>query len=268
VRTISATARQISATNLGGRLRLDGPDDEFRELAATLDDLLARLEASFDSQRRFVANASHELRTPLTLDRALLERALRHPSPTHGLRRATCQRLLASSQDQDRLIDAPLTLARSEAGLSTELDAGHAGLRIQTEIGPAAVSGDPRLAERLVRNLVDNAIRYNQPAGLVNITTRTCSGRAVLAVSNTGPVVDHESYPRIAREVPELPARPHVAAEDVDCARFGVVPETDGIVLRCSLAVHGREPPEQNPGPHPQSQQEETHCLKRRSTRR
>ena len=119
VRTISATARQISATNLGERLRLDGPDDEFRELAATLDDLLARLEASFDSQRRFVANASHELRTPLTLDRALLERALRHPSPTHGLWRATCQRLLASSQDQDRLIDALLTLARSEAGLST-----------------------------------------------------------------------------------------------------------------------------------------------------
>jgi signal transduction histidine kinase len=81
VRTISATARHISARNLHERLRLDGPDDEFRELAATLDDLFKRLEASFESQRRFVASASHELRTPLTLDRALLERALRQCAP-------------------------------------------------------------------------------------------------------------------------------------------------------------------------------------------
>jgi signal transduction histidine kinase len=206
VRTISATARQISASNLNERLSLDGPDDEFRELAATLDDLLGRLEASFDSQRRFVANASHELRTPLTLDRALLERALGHPEPTPALWRATCERLLASSQHQDRLIDALLTLARSEAGLSTcqafELstaidtvlldpgfDPGHRELDITTRIGPAAVSGDPRLAERLVRNLVDNAIRYNQPAGSIDICTATRTGRAVLAIANTGPVI-------------------------------------------------------------------------------
>jgi signal transduction histidine kinase len=206
VRTISATARQIGASNLDERLSLDGPDDEFRELAATLDGLLERLEASFDSQRRFVANASHELRTPLTLDRALLERALRHPEPTQALWRATCERLLVSSQQQDRMIDALLALARSEGGVSrresfelssiidsvllgAELDTGNMGLHIQTEIGHAQVSGDPRLVERLVRNLVDNAIRYNQPSGRVAIEASTQSGHAVLVVSNTGPAI-------------------------------------------------------------------------------
>jgi signal transduction histidine kinase len=203
VRTISTAARQIGASNLNKRLSLDGPDDEFRELAATLDDLLGRLEASFDSQRRFVASASHELRTPLTLDRALLERALRHPEPTQAFWRTTCERLLVSSQQQDRLIEALLTLARSEGGvtrhesfelstvidsvlLSPELDVGSHGPEVGTKIGPAPVSGDPRLVERLVRNLVDNAVRYNQPAGRVDIAAGTRSGHAVLAVTNTG----------------------------------------------------------------------------------
>jgi signal transduction histidine kinase len=214
VRTISVTARQIGASNLHERLSLDGPDDEFRELAATLNGLLGRLQASFDSQRRFVASASHELRTPLTLDRALLERALRNREPTHAIWRATCERLLASSQQQDRLIDALLTLARSEGGLSScesfelspaidtvllsaELDTGPPGLRIQTETGPAAVSGDPRLVERLVRNLVDNAIRYNQPSGRVDISAGTRSGHAVLVVANTGPAVPAADIDRL-----------------------------------------------------------------------
>jgi len=206
VRTISATARQISASNLHERLSLDGPDDEFRELAATLDSLLERLQASFDSQRRFVANASHELRTPLTLDRALLERALRKREPTHAFWRATCERLLASSQQQDRLIEALLTLARSEGVLnrhepfelgaiidtvllSPELDTENLGLHVQTDIGQAPVHGDPRLVERLVRNLVDNAIRHNIPNGHIEVTTQLRARHAVLTVINTGPLV-------------------------------------------------------------------------------
>jgi signal transduction histidine kinase len=214
VRAISATARQIGASNLNQRLRLDGPDDEFRELAATLNGLLDRLQASFDCQRRFVASASHELRTPLTLDRALLERALRNPQPPHDLWRTTCERLLVSTQQQDRLIQALLTLARSEAGvarrepfelsavidsvlLSPELDAACQGLQIETTTGPAPVSGDPRLAERLVRNLVDNAMRYNRPCGRVDITASTRNGRAVLAVANTGPPVPPAEIDRL-----------------------------------------------------------------------
>jgi signal transduction histidine kinase len=128
--------------------------------------------------------------------------------------RATCERLLASSQQQDHLIDALLTLARSQGGLSTcasfelstvidtvllspELDTGTTGVSVRTQTGPAAVSGDPRLAERLVRNLVDNAIRYNQPSGQVDITATTRSGHAVLAVANTGPAIPAADIDRL-----------------------------------------------------------------------
>jgi signal transduction histidine kinase len=214
VRTISAAAREISANSLHERLRLDGPDDEFRELAATLDDLLERLQASFESQRRFAANASHELRTPLTLDRAMLERALRKSDPTQAFWRDTCERLLASSQQQARLIEALLALARSEGALdrreqcelgavvdsvlvSRELETTNAGLHIQTQINLAPVAGDPRLLERLVRNLVDNAIRHNIPDGHVEITTGHRAGHAVLVVTNTGPVVPASEIERL-----------------------------------------------------------------------
>jgi signal transduction histidine kinase len=146
------------------------------------------------------------LRTPLTLDRALLERALRRSEPTEAFWRATCERLLASSQQQDRLIDALLTLARSEADLDRqepvdlgavidnvlmgpELDAGKAGLHVHTRIDWAPVTGDPGLLERLIRNLIDNAIRHNIPGGQVEVSTEVRAGHAVLTVTNTGPVV-------------------------------------------------------------------------------
>jgi signal transduction histidine kinase len=206
VRTINAAARRISAINLDERLNLDGPDDEFRELAANLDNLLDRLQASFDSQKRFVANASHELRTPLTLDRALLERALRKTDPTQESWRTTCERLLASSQQQDRLIEGLLTLARSDTALahpeccdlknlvdgillSPELETDNTGPHVHTRLNPTRVGGDPRLLERLIRNLIDNAIQHNTPNGLVEVSTHHLAGRGVLSVANTGPVV-------------------------------------------------------------------------------
>lgn len=206
VRIMNAAARRISASNLHERLSVDGPDDEFRELAGNLNNLLGRLQASFDSQRRFVANASHELRTPLTLDRALLERALRHSEPTHEFWRATCERLLASSQQQDRLIEALLTLARSDTAvdqpepcdledltrrvlLSHDLKSNGTGLHVQNRLERALVSGDPRLLERLIRNLIDNAIQHNIRNGRVDVSTTSRAGRAVLTVTNTGPVV-------------------------------------------------------------------------------
>jgi signal transduction histidine kinase len=258
VRTISATTRKIGASNLQERLNLDAPDDEFRELAVTLNDLLSRLEASFQSQRRFVANASHELRTPLTLDRALLERALRNPEPTQTLWRSTCERLLASSQQQDRMIEALLTLARSEGGvrrfesfelssaiddvlLSPELDVSGPGLRIETDIRPATVSGDRRLVERLVRNLVDNAVRYNRPGGSVRISTRTRSGRGVLVVSNTGPTIAPVDMDRLFQPFERLDLNRHgngdgiglglsivKAIADAHDARIMTTPEPQG----------------------------------------
>ncbi len=114
--TITAAARRISASSLHERLALHGPDDELKELADTLDDLFARLEASFDAQRRFAANASHELRTPLTRERTLLQVTLADPASTTGTWQAVSRELLASNAEQERLIEALLTLASSEAG--------------------------------------------------------------------------------------------------------------------------------------------------------
>jgi len=135
--TITAAARRIAASNLHERLGLHGPDDELKELADTLDDLFARLEASFDVQRRFAANASHELRTPLTRERTLLQVTLADPAATTGTWQAVSRELLASNAEQERLIEALLTLAGSEAG---------AGEREPLDL--AAITGEALAAAR------------------------------------------------------------------------------------------------------------------------
>ncbi len=196
LRTITATARDISATNLHRRLGLRGRSDEFRDLAETLDNLFARLESSFASQRHFVANASHELRTPLTAERALMQVALSDPHATVESLRAACADVLALNVSQERLIESLLTLATSERGLSQRepVDlaavarsavAQTSGIRVTTSLEPATVLGDPTLVASLVANLVSNAVRHNVPDGAVTISTVGTS----LTVSNTGPVV-------------------------------------------------------------------------------
>jgi len=209
LRTITAAARDLSSASLHRRLALAGPDDELKELADTFDGLLGRLERSFQSQRQFVANASHELRTPLTLERALLEAFLTDPEPTAESLRATCERLLVANTQQDRLIEALLTLATSERGIerwepidlavladqalaSRRAEAERRGLRVGTSLTAAPASGDPDLAERLVANLVDNALHYNIPGGWVELVTGTGAGQATVRVSNTGPAVPAE----------------------------------------------------------------------------
>jgi len=119
VRTMSARARGISERNLHERLALEGPDDELKELGDTFDELLARLESAFESQRQFVANASHELRTPITLERTLVEVALADPGADAESLRGTCRRVLAASEQQERMIEALLTLARSQRGIES-----------------------------------------------------------------------------------------------------------------------------------------------------
>ena len=205
VRSITAAARRMSATSLHERLTVTGPNDEFSELAGTLNDLLARLEASFTAQRHFVANASHELRTPLTLDRTLLQVALRNPGTASEQWRATGLELLGQG-DQERLLEALLTLATSEGGLSgrepadlseaaaaslraASPEAGRQQIRMVTSLHPAPVLGDPRLIERLTVNLLDNAIRHNTTDGTVHLTTGQQDGRAIISVANTGPVI-------------------------------------------------------------------------------
>ncbi|MGC2191785.1 MAG: HAMP domain-containing sensor histidine kinase [Candidatus Dormiibacterota bacterium] len=206
LRTITAAVQNISSTNLHRRLALSGPKDEVTDLGNTFDELLSRLEQAFASQRQFVANASHELRTPLALEQALLEAGLTDPGADVTSLRETCERVLVSSRQQERLIEALLTLARSERGLDRKelIDMGavalevvathHAeadtrGIELNAACGSAPMLGDARLIERLVANLVDNALRYNAPAGRVEVKTRISGERAVLSVGNTGPVV-------------------------------------------------------------------------------
>ena len=216
LQTITATARAISVSNLHERLALKGPNDELRELGDTFDELLGRLEASFEAQRQFVANASHELRTPLTLERAILEVTLADPAASTVSLRAACERVLAIGEQQERMIDALLTLARSERGverreaLSLDTLAGEVlherreeiarrGLRLESKLEPAPTVGDPRLLERLVANLLDNAIQHNTADGWIAVTTALGAGEALLTVSNSGPVIAPEEAARLVR---------------------------------------------------------------------
>jgi signal transduction histidine kinase len=214
LRTITATAREISASNLHRRLGRTGRDDELTELAETLDNLFERLEASFESQRHFVANASHELRTPLTAERSLLQVALADPDATADSLRGACQDVLALGEAQERLINALLTLASSEQGIEApepfdlaEIAAGvvlsragearRRGIQVETELTAAVATGDPSLVESLVTNLVENALRHNVAGGRVRIATSTTARRARITVANTGAVIPPDQVDRL-----------------------------------------------------------------------
>lgn len=221
LRTITATTREISEANLHRRLALPGPRDELRQLADTIDGLLGRLEGAFEAQRRFVANASHELRTPLTTVRALLEMVLSDRQATVDTFRETCRQVLEENQQEERLIDALLALAQGQRGIEhpepvnlamlsdavARAHSSHAterGLTLDTSLDPATISGDPRLVERLIANLVENALRHNVPHGNVSLTVATQNGHAVLEVANTGPLVPADQVERLLQPFQRL----------------------------------------------------------------
>ena len=223
LKVITAAARRISASNLHERLALDGPNDELRELGDTFDGLLDRLEASFAAQRQFVANASHELRTPLTLERAILEVTLADPDATAASLRAACERVLAIGEQQERTIGALLTLARSERGVERreplpldELagkvlderrdEIARRGLRLDSELQRAPITGDRALIERLIANLLDNAIQHNIPGGWLSVASSLDAGEALLTVANSGPVIAPEELASLLRPFQRLGA--------------------------------------------------------------
>ncbi|WP_413099799.1 sensor histidine kinase [Streptomyces sp. Inha503] len=207
VASMTETARRISEQNLHQRLALTGPDDELHRLADTFDTMLDRLEKSFESQRRFVANASHELKTPLTVQRTSLQVGLADPLP-EGLADVR-EDLLTANHEAEQLINGLLLLARSDRGLErTEtmdvaaiirlVSAGLTslatknGVRIDLDADtPLAAPGDPVLLRHLLTNLIRNAIQYNHRGGHVRIRLDA----PTVTVTNTGPHVSPDQIP-------------------------------------------------------------------------
>lgn len=225
LRKIIATAQRVSGENLGERIGLSGPADELRELAETFDGMLGRLDTAFASQRHFVANASHELRTPLAIMRAELDVALEDPEAGDQELREMAEELRETVDRCERLIESLLVLARSEAAIGhaepvdlatlagdciTDLSAASrgAGVRFRDRLAPAWTRGDPALLERIVANLIDNALRYNEPGGFIEVRTRSYAAKARLQVSNSGAVIAAAEAKRLAEAFRRLDRTP------------------------------------------------------------
>ncbi len=223
LRTITATTQQISEDNLHRRLDLPGPRDELGTLAATIDSLLARLEAAFESQRRFVANASHELRTPLSTMRAVLDVAIAEPDSSPQVRELDAN-LREDLDEADRLLESFLVLARAQraelsekrpvslAQVVGDVLAGRADaiaakqIELRSSLEPACVEGSETLLARMVDNLIDNAVRHNLPRGLVNVSCEADRETARLVVESGGSVLDEEAVRQLAEPFRRLGA--------------------------------------------------------------
>ncbi|MCW2933741.1 MAG: two-component sensor histidine kinase [Actinomycetia bacterium] len=224
VQVITGTARRASERHLGERLAFDGPMDELKELADTFDDMLERLDAAFTTQRRFVANASHELRTPLTVMRTAIDVTLAKPSPTARNLTDMAVRVRRSIDQAETMIEALLTLAVSDQGkLSTEftdlatwaedaIDAAapeieRLDLHVDALLDPAETTGDPQLLERMISNLVDNAVRHNEPGGWIKVRTGSSDAIAYLEIANSGPFIPDDAVPSLFEPFRRMEAR-------------------------------------------------------------
>jgi signal transduction histidine kinase len=213
---VTTTARRLSGETLDERIRYDGADDEIAELAATFDAMLDRLNESFDSQKRFVANASHELRTPLAVMRTEVDVTLSDPEADLAEYRRMATVVRDASERANALVEALLVLARTDAQAGRRLvrkvpadlsacaaaalsamsgEAGRLNLTVSTDLRPAPVVGDPGLLERLAGNLVENAVRYNHLQGQIWVRTGSDEQRAMLVVGNTGFEVEEGDVP-------------------------------------------------------------------------
>ena len=212
---VTATARRLSAESLDERLRLPGPRDEVAELADTFDAMLDRLQAAFQAQRRFVANASHELRTPLAVVRTEVDVTLADPAADTAELRRMATVIRDATVRAQQLVEGLLLLAQTEgageggglrarelADLASLAQAAlriiapevrDRGLRVTTRMTPALTVGDPALLERVVGNLVENAVRHNVDGGWVEVCTGLAGSRAMLRVSSSGEGVAPEA---------------------------------------------------------------------------
>jgi signal transduction histidine kinase len=221
---VTAAARRASRESLDQRISLDGPNDELRELADTFDGMLNRLDLAFASQRRFVANASHELRTPLTSMRTLIDVAMAKPNRTTAQLEVLVGRVREAVDQSEALIDGLLTLARSDRGLTTrelvDLEAAaqdaidqvdtaarKSNIVIDADLSPSPTLGDRVLLERLVANLLDNAVRYNLTGGSVGVVTGTDNDASYITVTNTGPLVPESALASLFEPFTRLEGR-------------------------------------------------------------
>jgi signal transduction histidine kinase len=218
LRTITAATRRITADDLHRRLAVAAPHDEVKDLADTIDGLLERLEAAFDAQRLFAANASHELRTPLATMRAALDVAMAKPAPIPASTTALADRLRAELDQIDHLLDGLLTLARTRHGtpddlaevplarlVSDALDTQAAGIAaMDLTVGRqlddrVCIRGSRALLTHMVHNVIDNAVTHNHAGGWVRVGVAGVGADARLLVETGGSVLDREQVSRLAR---------------------------------------------------------------------
>ncbi|WP_041833550.1 cell wall metabolism sensor histidine kinase WalK [Actinoplanes sp. N902-109] len=213
LRPVQAMTRQaatITATNLHARLPVPVADDEIAALAATMNTMLDRIETASVVQRRFVADASHELRSPLATIHAnaeLLRRADLADAPARSVARIRRESTRMATLVEDLLLLArvdnhALPLRHDEVDLDdlvyaererTALE--HPGLRVEGEVSPVRVLGDPDHLHRALRNLVDNAVRHAERCVLISLTAN--DGSAELVIGNDGPVIADRDRERI-----------------------------------------------------------------------
>jgi signal transduction histidine kinase len=179
-------------------------------------------------EERLAAYIAHELRTPFALQRALLELTLADPLADAGCWRKVAEDVLEACLQQERLLEACLTLARSNCGvmrreavdvaaIAAEALGAHDVSTLESVVAlePAGVCGDPVLVERLVANLVSNAIRHNFPGGWIEVATRTQAGHAVLVVANSGPLIPASELGRLFQPFQRLDSHAQPSSDGI-----------------------------------------------------
>lgn len=214
VHEIADTARRITDERLEERIDLAGPPDELKDLADQFDAMLDRLQTAFEAQREFVANASHELRTPLTIIRTEIDVTLDDPDAGRDQLEATAEVVRRAIERTEGLIDRLLVLARAEGPLQLDeeadladavrraLDARSAdiedlALDVTLDLAEVHVEGDRMLLDRLVGNLVDNAVEHNERDGRIEIAASQDGDTVTLRCANGGPLIPAEDAPRL-----------------------------------------------------------------------
>ncbi|XVU28032.1 sensor histidine kinase [Actinoplanes sp. CA-054009] len=211
VEAMRRQATSITATNLHARLPVPVAEDEIAAMARTMNTMLDRIEASAGAQRRFVADASHELRSPLTTIHANADLLAAVTGLSEAAARSV-RRIHQESERMSRLVDDLLLLARSDDQASAvrhedvDLDdlvyaerdriaTEHPELRLQGDVDPARVTGDPDQLARVLRNLTDNSLRYARST--VTVSLSAGAEFAEVVVGNDGPPIAPENRERI-----------------------------------------------------------------------